>query len=275
MSHIRSRGVRAALAAATALVGIGGATLAAGLTAPAASATSSAPPQHYLCYVASAKKGFTVPPGIILINPIAPNGVKPTVGPANLLCNPALKIIPGATFPITNPTWHFLGFKITATQASATLTVSNQFGTGNVITGNPNELLVPSWKSLTGPPNQPVSAPPGEDHYTCYPVKLAKGSKFTPPSAVSVQDEFTPASTGPVNVTVGKPQELCLATTKILPTGQQFPPSDPTLHYLCFKVTKTPIINPVFVQNQFGTGPVTVKVTKWLCLPSSIAGPTG
>jgi hypothetical protein len=264
------RGLRTALAATACLFGLGGATTVVGLAGTAGA--QAAPPQHYLCYTASAKKGFTVPPGIRLVNAFAPNGFVPTVGPANLHCNPAVKVVPGASYAITEPDWHFLAFKLKAQQPSNTVTVTNQFGTGNLITSSPNELFVPSWKSLSGPPNQNPNTPPGEDHYTCYPTKLVKGSKFTPPSSVQVQDEFSPGAL--TNVTVGKPQELCVPTEKILPTGQVFPINDPSLNYLCFKVSKTPTISPVFDENQFGTGTVTIKATKWLCLPSTI-GQTG
>jgi hypothetical protein len=252
---------------------MGGVLLVTGVTATPASAGTSAPPQHYLCYTAKAKKGFTVPPGIRLVNAFAPNGFVPTIGAANLHCNPALKMVPAGPFPITNPTWHFLGFKIAASQPSNTVAVTNQFGTATLVTKSPNELLVPSWKSLTGPPNQTPNTPPGEDHYTCYPVKYAKGSpKYVAPSQVQVQDEFPPGAL--TTVTVGSLQDLCAPTEKILPTGLTFPINNPSLFYVCFKVSKTPIINPVFDENQFGTGTVTVKATKWLCLPSTLPAGT-
>ena len=90
-------------------------------------------------------------------------------------CNPALKVVPGARFPITSPTWHFLGWAMNAAQPAATVTASNQFGTATLVTKSPTELLVPSWKSLTGLPNQQPTAPPGEDHYTCYPITYVVG----------------------------------------------------------------------------------------------------
>ncbi len=268
MSHIRPRrGARASLAAVALLASFGGTVLVTGLTGGSSAASTTA--QHYLCYKASAKKGFSVPAGIKLVDIFSSSGFTPTVkGPMYALhCNPAAKTIPGAQFPITEPDWHFLGLKITAAQPANTVVMNNQFGQATLVTGPPNELLVPSWKSLTGPPNEPTNTPPGEDHYTCYPVKVMKGTSYKPPASVQVQDEFSAALT---TVTVGKPQELCVPTTKILPTGQSFPPSNPNLYYVCFVVSKTPVITPVYDQNQFGQGAVTVKGTKWLCLPSTI-----
>ncbi len=263
----RPRGVRAIAASITVIAGLGGAALAGGLTATPAAAQPT--PQHYLCYKATVTKGFKVPKGIRLVNSLAPNGFIPVVGAANLHCNPALKDVPTGRFPITSPTWHFLGWQITAKQPSATVNVSNQFGKAALVTASPTELLVPSWKSLTGPPNQKPNTPPGEDHYTCYPVKYAPGSPpFVPPSPVLVQDEFSPGAL--TTVTVGTPTVLCVPTEKILPTGLVFPINNQSLNYVCFKVSKTPIITRVFDQNQFGQGPVTVAKTKTLCVPTTL-----
>ncbi len=269
----RPRGVRAIAAAVTVIAGLGGAALVGGLTATP-TAAQAAPAQHYLCYKATATTGFKVPPGIRLVNSLAPNGFVPVVGAANLHCNPALKIVPGAQYPITNPTWHFLGWKITATQPSVTVTATNQFGTATLVTASPNELLVPSWKSLTGPPKQKPNTPPGEDHYTCYPVTYLPGTPpYVPPVPVMVQDEFSPGAL--TTVTVGAPTVLCVPTEKILPTGKVYPINNPSLNYVCFNVSKTPKISPVFDENQFGHGPVTIKATKTLCLPTTLGSTTG
>ncbi|HXW38497.1 MAG TPA: hypothetical protein VEJ44_02285 [Acidimicrobiales bacterium] len=270
MSRVqRSHPVRVFLACAAVAASMGGAVLVSGLAATSASAQSETP-QHYLCYKASAKKGFVVPPGITLINAFtSAKGFTPTVGAANVHCNPAVKVVPTGEYQITNSTWHFLGFKITASQPSVTVPVNNQFGSAQLVTSSPNELLVPSWKSLTGPPDESSNTPPGEDHYTCYPVTYATGSpKFEPPASIRVQDEFSPGEL--TSVTVTKLVNLCAPTEKILPSGAKSTVSNPSLFYTCFTVSKTPIITPVYDENQFGTGTVTVKSTDWLCLPSTI-----
>jgi F0F1-type ATP synthase membrane subunit c/vacuolar-type H+-ATPase subunit K len=272
----RPRGVRALAAAVTAIAGLGTGAVVGGMTASATSAGAQSPaPQHYLCYQAAAKAGFKVPKGIRLVNSLAPDGFIPTVGAANVHCNPALKVVPGAQFPITSPTWHFLGWAITATkQRPATVTATNQFGTASLVTQSPTELLVPSWKSLTGLPNQSPTTPPGEDHYTCYPVSYAVGApKFTPPSPVMVQDEFSPAAL--TTVKVGVPKTLCVPTEKILPTGLTFPINNPSLNYVCFKVSKTPIRPHVFDENQFGQGKVVITATQTLCVPTTLGSSGG
>ena len=256
------------------ILGVGGGLLLTGSAAAPVGAQSTAS-QHYLCYVATAKKGFTIPSGVRLVNGFAPNGFIPTFGPAQEHCNPAEKIVGGTVYEITNPTWHYLCFKITSKEPTTTATVTNQFGKALLAATTPTTFCVPSWKSLTGPPKEKPSQPPGTDHYTCYPVSYVKGTsgKFKPPGPVQVSDEFSPG--GPVGVTVGAPQTLCVPTEKILPSGVTYPINNPSLNYLCFKVSATPIVTPVFDENQFGTGTVTVKKTKSLCLPSTVTPTSG
>ena len=74
---------------------------------------------------------------------------------------------------------------------------------------------------------------------------------------------------------MGAPTVLCVPTEKILPTGKVYPINNPSLNYVCFKVSKTPIITPVYDENQFGQGPVTIKATRTLCLPTTLATSTG
>ncbi len=109
-------------------------------------------------------------------------------------------------------------------------------------------------------PNQP----PGLNHFTCYPVRVASGSYAPPP--VQLQDEF---ATAPVAAQVSPtPTELCLPTEKIA-GGVDFPIINPTTHLLCFPVSQTPIRNPVWDENQFGTSVVNISRTNSLCVPST------
>jgi hypothetical protein len=82
-----------------------------------------------------------------------------------------------------------------------------------------------------------------------------------------LQDEFAPQ---PVPAQVSPvPVELCLPTAKVLASGKTFKIINPTLHLLCFPVSPTPIISPVWDENQFGTAKVAIRQTNWLCLPST------
>lgn len=245
--------------------------------AGAASASSphpaAAPPpvDHQLCYVASAT-GFKIPTGVVLRNQFSPNGFVPTIGKVAFHCNPVQKTVPtGQVFPITNPNAHLACFTITEpTQPTPTVKVTNQFGTATLVPGQPNLLCLPSWKSLTGPPGMSLNQPPGLNHFTCYPVRVQSGA-YTPPP-VTLQDEFAPT---PVSAQVNPvPAELCLPTEKIV-GGVDNPIINAVTHLLCFPVSQTPIINPVWDQNQFGTSVVQISRTTWLCVPSTKQVVTG
>jgi hypothetical protein len=238
-------------------------------------ATASASPSvlqpptvdHQLCYTASSP-AFKIPAGIRLVDQFSTKGFVPTIRHTPVVhCNPTVKILPtGQVFPITNPNAHLLCFPIAeSVQPTPAVTVTNQFGQAVLIPQQPNRLCVPSWKSLTGPPGQTPKTPPGLNHFTCYPVQVASGGYNPPP--VMLQDEFAPK---PVNAKVGPvPQELCLPTKKILPSGKVFPIINAAMHLLCFPVTRTPVISPVFDENQFGTRKVAIHATASLCVPST------
>jgi len=257
----------------------GGALAASALNAGAA---NPAIVDHFLCYAATspptaAAPGFKVPAGLRLIDQFAPNGFLPKVGAVDLHCNPAQKTVLTSVTRVTNPSAHLLCWGISATtaQPAETVVVTNQFGKATLKVSAPNQLCLPTWKSLTGPPATKTPAPPALSHFTCYPVALLPGTAgFQPPSSVTVRDQFSPK---PVPVKVGAPLLLCLPTTKILPTGASFRSVNDRTHLLCFAVSPTPKKTPVFDKNQFGQGKVNVLKTRLLCLPSTkvVVGPNG
>jgi hypothetical protein len=258
----RPAATRAALSAA--LVVLAGGGMVGGVAVASASAKPAPPLSHQLCYLASGT-GFKVPSGVTLKNALNPAGFKPTIGKAALHCNPVAKTVSGKVFPITNPAAHLACLAITAPpQRAHSLAVTNQFGIADVTTSQPNLLCLPSWKSLTGPPNRTPAQPPGLDHFTCYPVKISQGAYKPPP--VLLQDEFT---SKPVSARVSAvPAELCMPTEKIV-GGTMFPIIHPAGSLLCFPVTATPHPAAVFDQNQFGTAKLAIETTKWLCPPST------
>jgi hypothetical protein len=235
-----------------------------------ASSTAAPPVDHQLCYAASG--AFTkVPTGVRLIDRFNPKGFVPQIsGKAGLLCNPVAKTLPtGQVYGITNPAAHLVCFPITApvTQPTPRVVVANQFGQATLAPARqPNLLCVPSWKSLKGPLNKSVNTPPGLSHFTCYPVSVVGGA-FKPPSGLKLRDEFSavkvPAQVNPI------PKELCLPATKVVGT-RTYPIVNPIPHLLCFGVSKTPIRNPVWAQNQFGSAKLAVRATQWLCPPSTM-----
>ncbi len=248
------------------------AVIASGAVAAATAAPAAAPPpvDHQLCYNASGS-GFKIPSGVVLKNQFSPNGFTPVIGSMVIHCNPVQKTANGTVYPITNPNAHLACFTITAsTQPTPTVVVTNQFGSATLIPSQPNLLCLPSWKSLTGPPNMTPNQPPGLNHFTCYPVKVASGSYNPPP--VLLQDEF---ASSPVSAKVNPvPTELCLPTEKIV-GGVDYPIINATTHLLCFPVSQTPFKPQVWDQNQFGTATVTISQTNTLCLPSTKQVVTG
>jgi hypothetical protein len=258
---------------AVSVCGIAVGTASAGTTAVSHTAlpapTAPPPVDHQLCYNATGTQ-FQIPAGIRLINQFSPNGFVPAISSAlSVHCNPVQKTVApsGQVFPITNPNAHLACFPLTVAsiQPTPVVVVTNQFGSATLQPVQPNLLCVPSWKSLTGPPGQSPTTPPGLNHFTCYPVRVTSGAYHPPP--VQLQDEFAP---GPVSATVNPvPSELCLPTEKILPSGQVFPIINAAQHLLCFPVSPTPIIPRVWDENQFGTSPVAITSTKWLCPPST------
>jgi hypothetical protein len=262
----------AALAAGATVAGVAAASAAPATAHPAA----AAPIDHQLCYAASSQGPFKIPP-VILKNQFSPNGFKPRIGPVAFHCNPVAKTLPsGKVFPITNPNAHLLCWNIAApTQPAPMVKVTNQFGTAILQPGQPNLLCLPTWKSLTAPPNMTPNQPPGLSHFTCYPVKPVSGAYKPPP--VMLQDEFAPQ---PVPAQVSPvPAELCLPTTKIV-GGKVYKIVNAKWHLLCFPVSQTPRISPVFDQNQFvpsppGGAPVSIGNTTFLCVPSTKTVVTG
>jgi hypothetical protein len=265
----------AAVAASGIAVSTAAASTPAASTAVASTAASrplAAPTvDHQLCYTASGT-GFKIPSGVLLKNQFSPSGFVPTITSMVIHCNPVVKTLPtGQMFPITNPNAHLACFTITApTQPTPTVVVTNQFGSATLVPSQPNLLCLPSWKSLTGPPGMSPSQPPGLNHFTCYPVRVASGS-YAPP-AVTLQDEFATTAV-PAQVSA-IPTELCLPTEKIV-GGVDFPIINPTTHLLCFPVSQTPIRNPVWDENQFGTSIVNISRTNTLCVPSTKQVVTG
>jgi hypothetical protein len=277
---VRSGPGRVAVAGAAVVFGVG-VWLVGIPTSGASAASQPSGLDHFLCYKITSNT-FTIPSPVTLTNQFSPSGFQPTTisSRPKLHCNPTYKVVPTGFFPITNPEAHLLCFKITeSTQPTPRVTVTNQFGQAQLQPAQPNLLCLPSWKSLTGPPNRTPVQPPGLDHFTCYPVSYVPGGgTFAPPAAVSVQDQFAGAFVG---VTVGAPQQLCVPTQKTV-NGVVTPITNPQAHLLCFAVTKTPTKNPVWDQNQFGTAKVGIIATKMLCLPSfktvptvSVSPPTG
>lgn len=257
-----------------------GACITVGVTAAATSgARAGFKVDHQLCYTGAGKFRPPAAPNVRLIDQFNPNGFTPKINPVLALhCNPVMKIVKNEAgaqqvFKPTNPRAHLacLPFTLPAgtTVSAPKVVVTNQFGSATLFLKQPDLLCLPSWKSLTGPPNMKATAPPGLSHFTCYPVGDTAGTYKIPPF-VALKDEFSPK---PVQVQVSAvPSELCLPAEKIIKTStgaKTYPILDKATHLLCFSGVKMPIKPKVWDENQFGTSVVHIRAAKWLCLPST------
>ena len=265
------------------------AALTATALAGAASASArSAPPgpngplDHFLCYRATSPTstvvpGFKPPAAVRLQNQFNPNGFTAQIRAFTTHCNPVQKTLPtGEVFKVENPAWH-LGCWSIAPSTDAKLfrvKVTNQFGTGELNTKRPTQLCLPSLKSEKAPPTF-IRPGPNEvrpDNFTCYPVTyLRGGATFTPPAAVRLRDQFTPAGAN-YTAKIGLPKSLCLPTATTVANKPPTKINDPREHLLCFSITgRNPATLPrtVYDRNVFGVGAVRVVADgQTLCLPS-------
>jgi hypothetical protein len=213
---------------------------------------------------------FTIPIGIVLVNQIGTTTHPNITKLPKDHCNPVRKVDNTGDYPISNPAAHLLCFPYTAAgQPSKTFDVQNQFGKATLTLKNSSELCLPTWKSLTGPPNKTPNQPPNLAHFTCYPVTVQSGS-YDPVNPIQLQDQFMPGlQSAQVNAT---PSVLCLPTTKKV-NNKTYTADLKGPHLLCFPVGTVGNSHQVWDENQFGTKPLFLGQTDRLCLPSTKTKP--
>ena len=234
-------------------------------------ASNSVPLDHQLCYVA--KGVFKIPANIKLYNDLYPNGFTPTsiARQTEFHCNPVTKIISTPSgrqvYKAAHPADHLVCMELVyGGWTPQYVQVQNQFGTAVLQTKQAGQFCLPSWKSLTGPPNKSVSAPPGLSHFACYFVTVQSGA-YNPPAQVLVRDEFTTRNE-PVTLNA-VPPFLCLPTAKLV--GKKFYAKNNTQYLTCFYASPTRHPAAVWDQNQFGTSKMKFVAgqVEYLCLPST------
>jgi hypothetical protein len=185
-------------------------------------------------------------------------------GKVKRLCNPAS--VNGQNPSAAADPNHLVGYVVTdRTPRAARIpdqVVTNQFGTTVLTALRPIAFLVPSAKSLIGPP-APL-APAAIDHYQCYAVGSAGKLRV---DDLAVVDQF-----GSKTLDIKRPARLCVAADKrsegIL---------DPSAALMCYEVrasSGTPPFRgpngPVYIANQFGADTLLVTRTTELCVPSTV-----
>ena len=142
-------------------------------------------------------------------------------------------------------------------------TVVNQFGTLTVDVRTPRSLLVPTAYSDTGPPS-PIGA--FVDHFTCYDVRITKGTPRFAGATVTVETALETAT-----IQVQRPRRLCVPTDKNGedPTAPSFPES-----LLCYQTKgKGGVSGTAFLNNQFGQQVYRLGNRRQLCVPSMLNPP--
>ncbi|HUD69797.1 MAG TPA: hypothetical protein VMQ40_06135 [Acidimicrobiales bacterium] len=268
MVHTISRSARA--------IGLGAASFGLVVASLAMSQPSSASPKstptldHFLCYKAVGK-GFTVPKGVQLANQLQPTLFTPTFGAVAFHCNPANKSVPRGVFLARHPKAHLLCWAIAYPNFPQTaVSLTNQFGQGDMTASPPTRLCLPTWKSLTGPPKESTKEPAGLDHFTCYPLTVLPGAyAFHTPAFVKVEDQFSFPKY--VAVKIGVANLLCVPTVKVVKGVVYKIQAATDKSLMCFPEFTTPIKPQVYDLNQFGTGRVFLtKAYERLCLPTVV-----
>jgi hypothetical protein len=182
-----------------------------------------------------------------------------TIRQAKRLCAPPDD--PAALIP--NPA-HFTYYTLNQTSPKFAkvrgVTATNQFGTLTFNVIKPDRLLVPTAKSLTGPPPPLATA---LDHYKCYRIEGARFRK----ADIVMEDQF-----GRITVDVKRPVHFCAPVDK---NGEGI--VDRSTYLMCYEtrlagpLPKRP--RDVFTLNQFGPDELDLFGPRDLCLPSSVTLP--
>lgn len=189
-----------------------------------------------------------------------------TVGVADprRVCNPANVAGNDPTAP--DHEGHLLGYRIKRSgpivQLPRRQDITNQFGTVTVDLVRPELLLVPSAKSLTGPP--PPLDPVTVDHFQCYRITRAR----TRVKGLPVVDQL-----GSLNVDVKRPRRLCVPVDK---NGETPGAGQHAAVLTCYDSrvasSSLPFVGPhqLFVANQFGDVALNRLRPAELCVPSTL-----
>ena len=194
-------------------------------------------------------------------------------------CNPVVKILPnGRWTPVRHWDAHLTLFQMDPQPSTARrVFVRNQFGEQVLQARQAETLAVPTGKVLGATPTHLPAIPTDIDHFKCY---NASGKSVN--QTVGLRDQFSPAEllVGPnpsATVKVLAPTAFCNPVEKTRGLGADAivtPITNLVAHLACYAITKPTGIpflqNPqlLFINNQFGSGAVTVYVADTLCVPS-------
>ena len=194
-----------------------------GWAQPTPTPTASPDVKHYVCYEI---RRVRIPPLSASLEDRYGPSTADLKSPKRL-CNPVDKNGEDPDAPSFDD--HLLAFKIRQTDPKPALKINdqqvvNQFGSQGMRLRAPDFLLVPSAKSLVGPP---VQGQPIVDHFKCYRVTRAARERV---AGIQLTDQF-----GDLTVDTKKPRRLCTAVSK---NGE--PVRDPNANLMCYRVKQNP-----------------------------------
>ncbi len=174
------------------------------------------PDDHFLCYRGSTARGdLALPTGLqVTLSDAFDTDRRYDVATPRGICNPTDKNGEGIVDPITRLT----PYRITPVEGVpphvpvTDIRVFNQFGSIVVDTVKEDRILLPAAMDAAG---GPVVAPDGAAHdvdpFTCYTVRLAKGSPRVPRGLqIALEDQFQ----SPRRFDVKRPRLLCTPVDK-------------------------------------------------------------
>jgi len=246
----------------------GGSTTSTTTTTTTSTTTTLPPMDPFLCYKAKITRKtpkFSAVGGVSLDDEFESGTA--TVTKVQALCNPA-----SGGGALLDPDTHFASYGLAPDTGHAVvelITVSDAIGSTVVDTVKVDRLLVPSAKSLDGPPLPPDPTAHDVDHFKCYSVTVPSGAPTPYKDAeVVLQDQFTGA---PRRFSLKKPRLLCNPVDK---NGEGIKNADG--HLLCYKVKpaqgelKHEKRVGVYMANQFGGHQLDTKKEELLCMPAVI-----
>ncbi len=215
--------------------------------------TTATPRDHFQCY--EIHRPPTNEIDVSLIDQFG--SATADVKTAKRLCAPANKNGEDPDAP-TNPR-HLTAYTIKQTTGFAPIKnvlVTDQFGSLLMTVTKPDRLLVPTAKSLVGPPG-PLQVP--LDHYKCYRVAHARFRR----AGITAETQF-----GESLVDIKKPMHLCTPVNK---DGEDPTAPGHTNHLMCYLLrAKRPPLQPtVFTHNQFDDDTYPIFGPRELCVPAT------
>ena len=259
------------------IVGVSVASVVANGSAVGASAPAL---DHFECYAAATtstralRASFRAKPHTArLKNKFASNEFTVGLGKVAMQCSPAKQTAQIAGHKVVSPITDAKARLVcwaTAPKAlrlPGSVTLANQFGIGTVTPTAARSLCLASWKNGSKPLAFPsTNAPSNLDTYACYTaVHLAGQASFSPPSRVTLDDQFGNATTR-----VGAPNIVCLPTSRYVNTHHSWTRIvNPAHDIVCFALATTAAARTTYDKNAFGTGAVKTTRRTELCVPST------